>query len=143
MWGTSSLSLLSGPLQPGVVILVKVTSKGQIELLNFFTRVTIIDYFKLYSLCKLFVLDRNTLLIELLMLKSTTWNYFTVCKQMFNIINCEKTSNVKRQYLEPFNCVQTNKWFATNLMYTYICICVCVHVRENLASNNPQRLICH
>ena len=36
MWSTPSLSLHSGPLWPGVVVLVRVPSRGQIEIFNHF-----------------------------------------------------------------------------------------------------------
>ena len=34
MWSTPSLPLLPGPLSPGVVVLVKILSKGQVELFD-------------------------------------------------------------------------------------------------------------
>ena len=38
---TPSLTLLSGPLWPGVVVPVRVPSKGQIELFNLLLKITI------------------------------------------------------------------------------------------------------
>ena len=37
------------------------------------------------AVCKLFILDRDTSQIELVMLNSNTWNHLTVGKEMINI----------------------------------------------------------
>ena len=36
MWSTSSLVLISAPLQPGVIVAVKVSFMGQIERMSYF-----------------------------------------------------------------------------------------------------------
>ena len=55
--------------------------------------------------CKLFVLDRNTWWIELLMFYSNTW-YPILYANEWLIINIDV--RVKLQYLKPFKCVQIN-----------------------------------
>ena len=56
----------------------------QIELFNNLLRI-IISYLKPYKLCKLFVLDKETWWIELLILNRNTWNHLTVWEQIMNI----------------------------------------------------------
>ena len=78
----SSLPLLSGP--PRVLILDRVPSTGQIELFNFFLGI-IISCLKQYSHVKIIYITLEYLI--------------------------NRISNVKLQYLKPFNCVQTNDWY--------------------------------
>ena len=59
------------------------------------------------AVCKLFVLGRNTWLIELLMFYNNTWNHLTVCKQM---ISTTFKSNVSLKLL------------ADNIIWTGFCI---------------------
>ena len=80
MWNTSSLPLLSGPLWFEGVMPVRVLSISQIKLFNYLQRIVVVWHHT--AKCKLFVLDRNTWLVELLEINSNTWNYLTVYKQM-------------------------------------------------------------
>ena len=61
--------------------------------------------------------------IELLVLHSNTWNHLTVCKQM----SCGLFKMLLRKYL------------FTNNIYIYIYI----YIKQELALNNLQGLVCH
>ena len=77
IWNTPSLPLLSGPLWPEVVVLVRVSSMGQIELFNH-----LVDLKLWKCWIGLFVLDSRIWKHLIISLDCNSWKYLTVCKQM-------------------------------------------------------------
>ena len=69
MWSSPSLPSFPSPLEPGLVVFVKVRSMGYIELFIFYQGIFLVIW-NHTAVCKLFVLDKNTWYIELLLLNS-------------------------------------------------------------------------
>ena len=100
MWSAPSLSLLTGPPWPRVVVLIWVPFIGQIELFYHLNCVQKNDWSQ----------------IELLVLHSNIWNHLTVCKQIGpGFFNMSTTSYLFTNYIYIYSYPQTDYFVVSEI----------------------------